>query len=52
MNADFERDHLLEIEHGWFIIHFTWYQVVKRPKYVADQDPSSILGARTRSARA
>ena len=37
MNADFERDHLLENEHGWCIIHFTWYMVVKRPKYVADQ---------------
>lgn len=37
MNSDFERDHMLENEHGWFIIHFTWYMVVKRPKYVADQ---------------
>jgi very-short-patch-repair endonuclease len=37
MNRDFERDHVLENEHGWFIIHFTWHMVVKRPKYVADQ---------------
>jgi len=37
MNNDFERDHVLENEDGWFIIHFTWYMVVKRPKYVADE---------------
>jgi hypothetical protein len=37
MNKDYERDHWLENEHGWFIIHFTWHMVVKRPKYVADQ---------------
>jgi very-short-patch-repair endonuclease len=37
MTKGFERDHVLENEHGWYIIHFTWYMVVKRPKYVADQ---------------
>ncbi|MEA3019116.1 MAG: hypothetical protein QOI47_640 [Actinomycetota bacterium] len=45
MNADYERDHWLEIEHGWFVVHFTWYMVVKRPKYVADQI-LKILAAR------
>jgi very-short-patch-repair endonuclease len=37
MNKNYERDHWLENEHGWFIIHFTWHMVVKRPKYVAEQ---------------
>jgi hypothetical protein len=37
MNRDYERDHMLENEHGWYIIRFTWHMVVKRPKYVADQ---------------
>jgi hypothetical protein len=45
MNADYERDHWLEIEHGWHIIHFTWHMVVKRPKYVADTI-LKVLGAR------
>ena len=45
LNRDYERDHRLEIEHGWFIIHFTWYMVVKRPKYVADQI-MKVLGSR------
>lgn len=47
MGATFERDHKLEIDHGWFVIHFTWYDVVKRPKYVADRI-LQVLGARSR----
>lgn len=45
MNKDYERDHWLEIGHGWIIIHFTWHMVVRRPKYVADQIVK-VLGSR------
>ena len=45
LNRDYERDHQLENEHGWHIIHFTWHMVVKRPKYVADQI-FKVLGSR------
>lgn len=36
MSDDFEREHRL-IQEGWVVLSFTWHQVVKRPKYVADQ---------------
>jgi hypothetical protein len=35
MRKDFERDDMLELDHGWRIIHFTWHQVLRRPDYVA-----------------
>lgn len=35
MEKDFERDDMLELDHGWRIIHFTWHQILKRPDYVA-----------------
>jgi very-short-patch-repair endonuclease len=36
MTDDFEREHRL-IADGWIVLSFTWYQVVRRPKYVADR---------------
>ena len=35
MTDDFEREHRL-VNAGWIVLSFTWYQVVRRPKYVAD----------------
>lgn len=37
MTADFERDQMLEIDHGWYVLHFSWWHIVKRPKYVVDR---------------
>lgn len=44
MTDDFEREHRL-ISAGWLVLSFTWYQVVKRPKYVADTI-LRVLGSR------
>jgi len=44
MTDDFEREHRL-VQAGWIVLSFTWYQVVKRPKYVADTI-LQVLGAR------
>lgn len=35
LSEDFEREHRLSAD-GWLVLSFTWNQVVKRPKYVAD----------------
>lgn len=35
LTDDFEREHRLTAA-GWIVLSFTWHQVVKRPKYVAD----------------
>jgi very-short-patch-repair endonuclease len=45
LTDDFEREHRLTAA-GWLVISFTWHQVVRRPKYVADTI-LSILGARS-----
>jgi very-short-patch-repair endonuclease len=45
MTDDFEREHRLQ-QVGWVVLSFTWYQVVKRPKYVADTI-LRVLGARS-----
>jgi very-short-patch-repair endonuclease len=50
MQRDFERDQLLEIDHGWYILHFTWFDVVKRPKHVVDQI-LKVLDARRTALR-
>jgi len=34
MRLDFERQNDLE-ELGWTVLRFTWYDVTRRPKYVA-----------------
>ena len=39
MARDFERQNRL-VDAGWTVLRFSWHQVVKRPKYVAD----AILG--------
>jgi very-short-patch-repair endonuclease len=44
MTDDFEREHRL-IADGWIVLSFTWNQVVRRPKYVADRI-REVLGAR------
>ena len=44
MSDDFEREHRLTAD-GWIVLSFTWNQVVKRPKYVADT-VLQVLGAR------
>ena len=44
MTDDFEREHRL-LNDGWIVLSFTWNQVVRRPKYVADTI-LQILGAR------
>ena len=44
MSDDFEREHRL-IADGWIVLSFTWQQVIKRPKYVADRI-LQVLGAR------
>jgi very-short-patch-repair endonuclease len=35
LTEDFEREHRLTAA-GWIVLSFTWHQVVRRPKYVAD----------------
>ena len=35
LTDDFEREHRLTAA-GWIVLSFTWHQVVRRPKYVAD----------------
>lgn len=44
MTDDFEREHRL-IADGWIVLSFTWYQVVRRPKQVADTI-LQVLGSR------
>jgi very-short-patch-repair endonuclease len=44
LTEDFEREARLATA-GWIVISFTWYQVVRRPKYVADTI-LQVLGAR------
>ena len=44
MTDDFEREHRL-IAAGWIVLSFTWNQVVRRPKYVADRI-LQVLGSR------
>jgi very-short-patch-repair endonuclease len=44
LTEDFEREHRL-VAAGWVVLSFTWSQVVRRPKYVADQI-LQVLGAR------
>jgi hypothetical protein len=44
MTDDFEREHRL-VNAGWIVLKFTWYQVVKRPKHVADTI-LRVLGSR------
>jgi hypothetical protein len=36
LTDDFEREHRL-VAAGWVVLSFTWHQVVRRPKYVADR---------------
>lgn len=50
MQKDFERDDMLELDHGWRIIHFTWHQVLKRPEYVARR-VRQLLAARLGAMR-
>ncbi|MEA3055620.1 MAG: hypothetical protein QOD30_1052 [Actinomycetota bacterium] len=45
LTEDFEREHRLTAD-GWLVISFTWSQVVRRPKYVADTI-LEVLGARS-----
>lgn len=45
LTDDFEREHRLSAG-GWIVLSFTWSQVVKRPKYVADTI-LQVLGARS-----
>lgn len=47
MTADFERQHRLEML-GWRVIRFTWFQVIRRPHYVA-QVIREVLGATSRA---
>lgn len=44
LTEDFEREHRLTAA-GWLVISFTWNQVVRRPKYVADT-VLQVLGSR------
>lgn len=44
LTEDFEREHRLTAA-GWLVISFTWHQVVRRPKYVADTI-LQVLGSR------
>lgn len=45
--AGMDRDHALSAL-GWHVIHFSWWHVVKRPKYVADRI-KELLAARSRA---
>lgn len=45
LTDDFEREHRLSAA-GWIVLSFTWNQIVKRPKYVADTI-LQVLGARS-----
>lgn len=45
LTDDFEREHRLTAS-GWIVLSFTWAQVVRRPKYVADTI-LEVLGARS-----
>lgn len=45
LTEDFEREHRLTAG-GWLVLSFTWSQVVRRPKYVADTI-RQVLGARS-----
>ena len=45
LTSDFEREHRLTAA-GWVVLSFTWSQVVKRPKYVADTI-LQVLGSRS-----
>jgi very-short-patch-repair endonuclease len=49
MTDDFEREHRLIVD-GWIVLSFTWNQIVRRPKYVADQ-VLRVLGARSGAPR-
>ena len=49
MTDDFEREHRLFAD-GWLVLSFTWYQVVRRPKHVADTI-LQVLGARRTALR-
>lgn len=44
LTEDFEREHRLSAD-GWIVLSFTWHQVVRRPKYVADTI-LQVLGSR------
>jgi very-short-patch-repair endonuclease len=44
LSEDFERERRLAAA-GWLVISFTWHEVVKRPKFVADSI-LEVLGAR------
>ncbi len=44
LTEDFEREHRLSAD-GWIVLSFTWNQVIKRPKYVADTI-LQVLGSR------
>jgi very-short-patch-repair endonuclease len=44
LTEDFEREHRLTAA-GWIVLSFTWHQVVRRPKYVADTI-LRVLGSR------
>lgn len=45
LTEDFEREHRLAAA-GWIVLSFTWQQVVRRPKYVADTI-LRVLGSRS-----
>ena len=45
LTEDFEREHRLTAA-GWLVLSFTWNQVVRRPKYVADT-VLQVLGSRS-----
>jgi len=45
MTDDFQREHRL-VAAGWIVVSCTWYQVVKRPKQVADTI-LQVLGLRS-----
>jgi very-short-patch-repair endonuclease len=49
LTDDFEREHRLA-QAGWIVLSFTWHQVVRRPKYVADTI-REVLGARELALR-
>jgi very-short-patch-repair endonuclease len=49
LTEDFEREHRL-VAAGWVVLSFTWHQVVRRPKYVADQI-LQVLVARSGATR-
>ena len=46
MIANMDRDHRPGVENGWYVIHFAWFHVVKRPKVVADRIKALLVARR------